>query len=156
MKKYKTPPNKVSKEADKLYRRCDSILKDTKDMADQLYSMQKSIKSGKKNLQNDIDRLNSTYQKSNDKFEKLQNEASHIIGKIKKRHLDRSIGRDGDLGLVGKTFAFFLILLGIFFLQVNITGNAIANLSPKISLGAGGILFIAGIVIGFFSIKKKN
>jgi hypothetical protein len=47
------------------------------------------------------------------------------------------------------------ILGGIFFLSSNITGNAIANVSPSSGNILGAVLLVVGLVAGFFWVKKK-
>ncbi len=44
----------------------------------------------------------------------------------------------------------------LIFLQTNITGNAIADLSTKTTSWVGGVLLVIGLVAGFFWIKNKK
>ena len=51
--------------------------------------------------------------------------------------------------------AILCLLLGLFFLSPNLTGNVIANLTTKTSNIVGVGLFILGIVGSYFYFKKK-
>ena len=48
------------------------------------------------------------------------------------------------------------IILGIFFISANLTGNVVADLSLKTSSLVGGILFLIGLVTGFFWLKMRK
>lgn len=48
------------------------------------------------------------------------------------------------------------ILGGLFFLSSNITGNAVANVSPSSSNIFGAVLLVVGLVAGFFWISNKK
>jgi len=61
-------------------------------------------------------------------------------------------------GLEGKAVAIIGIggvLLGLFFLSPNITGNVIAGASVKSTSFIGATLFIIGLIAGFFWIKNR-
>lgn len=47
-------------------------------------------------------------------------------------------------------------ILGLFLISSNITGNTIANLSPKTSSFIGAGLFIFGLITGFILLKKDK
>jgi len=54
------------------------------------------------------------------------------------------------------SFVFLFLFLGIFFLQLNITGNAIADLSTNTTSWVGSVLLVVGLFAGFFWIKNKK
>lgn len=46
--------------------------------------------------------------------------------------------------------------LSLIFLSLNITGNVVANLTQNSSNWIGGILFVVGIIAGFFWLRKRK
>jgi len=64
--------------------------------------------------------------------------------------------RRSFLQKLGGSFVFLFLFLGIFFLQLNITGNAIADLSTNTTSWVGGVLLVVGLFAGFFWIKNKK
>jgi len=61
----------------------------------------------------------------------------------------------GGLETATATASIVGLIGGIFFLQSNITGNAIANISQSSGNILGTILLVVGLVAGFFWTKKK-
>ena len=65
----------------------------------------------------------------------------------------------GEQGLPKKVFFILAIIgfcAGIFFLSLNLTGNAVGNLNPTFSNWIGGVLFISGLIGAFFALRKNN
>lgn len=63
--------------------------------------------------------------------------------------------------LSGAPSPFFTIIIigliaGVVFLQSGITGNSIVNLDTTITTSIGVVLLMAGLVAGFFLLKKKK
>jgi hypothetical protein len=56
--------------------------------------------------------------------------------------------------LARRWFGIICLLIGLFFLSPNLTGNAIGNLATSTSNWVGGILFISGL-IGIYFFKKN-
>ena len=52
-------------------------------------------------------------------------------------------------------FPILLAFLGIFFLQPNITGNTISDLSIKTTSGIGTVLLAISLILGFSRIKQN-
>lgn len=48
------------------------------------------------------------------------------------------------------------ILSGLFFLSSNITGNVVGNLNQTSSNWIGGILFVIGLIGGYFFVRRKG
>jgi len=80
-------------------------------------------------------------------IEHIQMESQEKTGKNKKQTggLEGFIPVISGIGILG----------AIFFLSVNITGNAIANLTTKTSSIIGAGLFVLGIVGSYFWFRKK-
>ena len=72
--------------------------------------------------------------------------------------IDWTVAVQGKSGGLEKTFSIIGIggiVLSLFFLSPNLTGNAIANLTTKTSSIIGAGLFIVGLVGSYFWFKKK-
>jgi len=70
------------------------------------------------------------------------------------KELDKHVPR-----IVGHAWIILAVLgfvAGVFFLQSNITGNAIADLSTNTSSWVGGVLLVVGLIAGFFWMKRKK
>jgi tetratricopeptide (TPR) repeat protein len=87
----------------------------------------------------------------------IRNEVGNTIGKMI-READSKMKKSILERRVSSVIAIAGLGAGIFFLQSNITGNAIADLSTNTTSWVGGVLLVVGLVAGFFWIrsKKKN
>ena len=84
------------------------------------------------------------------KYEKLRDESQEKLNRLRKVR-----GKEWK-GLAGKVTAGVFIILGLFFLSPNITGNVIGNNSINNPNLIGAILFFVGIVGLFFTFKRNK
>ncbi|MEK6836437.1 MAG: hypothetical protein AABX94_02085 [Nanoarchaeota archaeon] len=102
----------------------------------------------------DNDLSNNSYKKSIRKeFVKGLKEIEHLRDERKKKHTS-SI--DDKLPLPAIITTTIGILGGLFLMSPNITGNAIADINTSNSNIIGAILFIIGLIGGFFWIKSSK
>ena len=80
-------------------------------------------------------------------------EVRHFVN-IKLRHKGRKSPRN-KLEKTAITSAIIGLIIAIFFLSPNLTGNAIGDLTNYTSNWIGGILFIVGLICVFTFFKKK-
>ncbi|MBU0959496.1 MAG: hypothetical protein KKB31_06125 [Nanoarchaeota archaeon] len=126
------------------------------EMQEELAGLKKTLVDAKKSLKGYKQRMNSTYQRLQEAQAETYSTREEVGRKLGGIDEENSRLRNMVREYKGP-FAFLFIILGIFFLQLNITGNAISNLSTNTTFGVGGILLILGLIAGFsfFNPKKK-
>ena len=91
--------------------------------------------------------INQTYQR----YHKKSLDCKRQIDRLKRFHKGRWHGLEGKATTI---ISIGEITLGLLFLSPNITGNAILGLQVKSTSFIGAILFIIGLIAGFFGTKN--
>jgi len=108
-----------------------------------------------------LEAFNRRIERGLKKLEKLPHRQKNLEAMEKvlnySKILEEDINNHSSSGLERKTLAILSIgsvLVGIFFLSPNLTGNVIGNMTRNSGNILGGILFILGIVGAFFTLRK--
>lgn len=123
---------------DKTLDRLKSAGEENQRMLSELAEQQKVLADAKRSLQGYKTKMDSAYER----LEEAQAETYQTRRSLLKK--------------LRGSFVFLFIFLGIFFLQLNITGNAIADMTTKTTSFLGVGLILVGLVAGFFWIKSKK
>ena len=81
-----------------------------------------------------------------------------IIEEKEKHEIQEKKEKQSGVGLenILSIIVIFSLIGSLVFLQSNITGNVIADLSTNITSLVGGVLLVVGLVAGFFWLKKNE
>ncbi len=118
------------------------------ELAEKIYDYKSAIRMYKKNL-----RWRKRFAKTDpEKIEELSKKISIVERKLKRRESRR---KDLTSRLSLLIIALIEFIISVLFLSPNITGNAINNLEKFDSNIIGAVLFMGGLIVTIFWIKKR-